>query len=182
LPTIEEDADPWARERAQREFGVDALTRLDVSSDTVVLHGDLDEIPTAVVARNVRPRGMVAFGQRGHFWSCRWLYPQEWRGTVATTVDKLRSFNLMRDSRNSAAVVHNAGWHLSWLGGPEVAMAKVGSFCHPEVRDRIVNGLAGDVFLRDGVHVDGVKMLRCDIDESFPRYVFEGRCPESWLL
>lgn len=181
LPTAEQDPDPWARERAQREFAAEALVALGAHNDDVVLHGDLDEIPTALVARNVRPRGMVALEQRAHFWAVDWLWPQPWRGTVATTAGNLKSFNTMRDSRNYAAAIHDAGWHLSWLGGPDVAMEKVGAFCHPEVRDRIVNGLAADTFLREGIHVDGVKMLPVDVDATWPRYVYERRCPENWF-
>lgn len=182
LPKVKDFPDPWARERAQREHALEGLRFYTAQHEEVILHGDLDEIPTALVARNVRPRGMVAFEQRGHFWSCRWQYPIPWRGTVATTARQFKSFNAMRDARNFASPLHDAGWHLSWLGGPEVAKRKVGSFCHPEVLDRIELGLESDLFLKRGIHVDGVQMQRVEIDDSFPRYVREGRCPESWLL
>jgi len=147
-----------------------------------VMHGDVDEIPTVLVVRNLRPQGIVGMAQRGHFWSCRWLYPVPWSGTVACRVRDVQSFARLRDARTAVKSLPDAGWHLSWLGGPEIALAKVGSFCHPEVRDRIVAGLADNRFFEEGVHVDGVKMLRCDIDRSLPRYVYEGRCPESWTL
>jgi beta-1,4-mannosyl-glycoprotein beta-1,4-N-acetylglucosaminyltransferase len=180
LPTVADNPDPWAREHAQREHAATGLT--GASGDDVVLHGDLDEIPTVVAVRNVRPTGMIAFEQRGHFWSCRWLYGLPWFGTVAARAKNIRSFGAMRDTRNIAPSIPGAGWHLSWLGGPEVALRKVGNFCHPEVEDRIVSGLATNRFLVEGYHVDGVKMTRCEIDASFPRYVREGRCPESWLI
>jgi hypothetical protein len=180
LPSAVDAPDPWAREHAQREHVADALGY--AAADDVVLHGDIDEIPTALVARNIRPQGIVALEQRGHFWSCRWQYPIPWRGTVAGRAGDITSFARMRDARNVAKPLPDAGWHLSWLGGPDIAMAKIGSFCHPEVRDRIIKGLADNQFLRDGVHVDGVKMQRCEIDRTFPRYVYEGRCPDSWTL
>src|SRR5688572_27564099 len=53
LPTASENPDPWAREHAQREFVREAFT--DAEPDDVILHGDLDEIPRDVFARNVRP-------------------------------------------------------------------------------------------------------------------------------
>lgn len=205
LPTADEDGDPWAREHAQREHTWTALADLDLPPTTVILHGDIDEVPSALVARNVRPKGFVAFRQRGHFWSCRWVYPTPWQGTVATTLGNLTllrerlkrqhhpramyegAFGAMRDSRNIAPALSDAGWHLSWLPNGDTsprdsAVAKVGSYCHPEVTERIITGLDSERFLRHGIHVDGVKMTRCEIDDSFPRYVREGRCPESWLL
>jgi beta-1,4-mannosyl-glycoprotein beta-1,4-N-acetylglucosaminyltransferase len=180
LPTFADDPDPWAREHAQREFCPQGMA--DAAFDDVVLHGDIDEIPTVVVTRNIGLRGFVSFTQRGHFWSLRWEYPQPWFGTVAGRARDVRSFGAMRDTRNVARKIPNAGWHLSWLGGADAALTKVGSFCHPEVRDRIVDGLEADRFLRDGVHVDGQVMARCEIDSTFPRWIRDGHCPESWLV
>jgi hypothetical protein len=187
LPTVAASPDPWSREHAQREFVGVGLHRIDAPSDAVVMHGDVDEIPTRVAARNLRPSGLTSLAQRGHFWSCKWLYPMPWMGTVAGRLGSIQSFGAMRDTRNIAPSIPNAGWHLSWMpkagmSVEEAALAKVGSYCHPEVTDRIVSGLATNRFLVDGVHVDGVKMTRCEIDASFPRYVREGRCPESWLI
>lgn len=181
LPTMADNPDPWAREIAQREWAREGLK--DAESHDVVLHGDVDEIPTAVVARNIKPRDRyIALEQRGHFWSLRWLYPIPWCGTVAAEAGRITSFGAMRDQRNTAMKIQAAGWHLSWLGGQARALKKVDSFCHPEVEDRIRNGLTSDQFLTDGVHVDGVKMIRCQINESFPKWVRDGKHPKDWEL
>lgn len=197
LPTAEEDADPWAREHAQREYVWTALEQLDPPDNTIIWHGDLDEFPTPLVCRNVRPKGFVANRQRGHFWAVDYLYPPGWQGSVASTLGNLRAlrarlkeqrvprswyegaFGAMRDSRNMAPQIEG-GWHFSWMGGPDVAMAKVGSFCHPEVEERIVSGLASDRFYKDGIHVDGVQMVPVEVDESWPRWIYERKCPDSW--
>lgn len=185
LPTTGDDPDPWAREHAQREWFRAGL--VDAQPDDVVLQSDIDEIPSAVAARNVKPRGFVAFEQRGHFWSLRWQYPHTWQGTVAGRLRDITSFGQMRDLRNLTPVrIPHAGWHLSWLPSGDLtsadaAVRKVGSYCHPEVTDRILAGLASDRFLVDGVHVDGVQMTRCEVDHTFPKWIREGRCPESWL-
>lgn len=180
LPTLAQDPDAWAREHAQREHVATGLLEVGAQSDWVILHGDLDEIPKAVVVRNLRPSGYVSLAQRGHFWSLRWQYPIAWHGTVAARLGHVDSFGAMRDRRNFAPKLPDAGWHLSWLGTPEQAMKKVGSFCHPEVEDRIVTGLASNSFLEAGVHVDGVKMLRVEIDHTFPKWIRDGKHPESW--
>lgn len=189
MPSKAQDNDPWAREHAQREFIARGLAKLDLCDSDVILQSDVDEIPRALHARNVRPQGFWSFAQRGHFFAIDWLYPHPWYGTVAATVGHLnkfpadRRFSYMRDVRMTAlnpSHLTDAGWHLSWLGGAEAAVAKVGSYCHPEVTDRILDGLATDRFLRHGIHVDGVKMRPVDVDESWPKWIVAGNAPANW--
>lgn len=209
LPTVEDDDDPWARELAQRGFVFDGLDQLDLHADDIILHGDIDEIPTALHVRNVRPQAgwFVSFEQRMHCFAVDWLHPDPWYGTVAArweTVrnlgDNVNAFARMRDRRNRhlwepghpdgswvewrnnpAHVLRDAGWHLSWLGGQEAAFKKLRSFCHPEVADRIEEGLTVDLFMREGWHVDGRKMRPVEIDESWPRWIREGHAPQAWF-
>lgn len=186
LPTVADDPDPWARELAQREWILAGLHQAGATDGDVLLQSDVDEIPHPLVVRNVRPHGgPVAFQQRGHFWAVDWLYPEPWMGTVATYVGDIPSLGpspmgRMRSLRNLVKSLPNAGWHLSWLGGRERAMHKVGSFCHPEVEDRIVRGLDDDTFLRHGWHVDGKRMLPVDVNRTWPRWIWEGHAPASW--
>jgi beta-1,4-mannosyl-glycoprotein beta-1,4-N-acetylglucosaminyltransferase len=205
LPTVEQAPSAWAREHAQRDWiagGIDEVSQITpVLSSDIVLQSDVDEVPRAVYARNVRPTGLTAFGQRGHFWAVDWFYPEQWHGTVAGTLDTIMTrcgrnpFSWMRDSRNgmpppdpsitvtSTCPPHmqDAGWHLSWLGGPERTSKKLSEFCHPEAEVEIAEGLADeDRFYREGVHVDGLKMLPVDVDEEWPRWIVEGHAPSSW--
>lgn len=192
LPTMNDNPDPWAREHAQREHIATALAQLDLGDRDIVMQSDVDEIPQAIVARNIRPGdGFVALGQRGHFWAVDWLYPHVWKGTVVGTPASIKRlhrshpFGSMRDMRNTAPCpdhLLDAGWHFSWLGGPERATKKVNSFCHPEVLDRIEGGIAADnYFWREGFHVDGVKMQPVEVDDEWPRWIVEGNAPESWM-
>jgi hypothetical protein len=95
----------------------------------------------------------------------------------------VKSFGAMRDARNlTPKRLENAGWHLSWLGGGEQNLKKLGAFCHPEVADSIHYGLEGEnKFLRDGVHVDGTKMVAVDVDRTWPKWVYERKCPANWF-
>jgi beta-1,4-mannosyl-glycoprotein beta-1,4-N-acetylglucosaminyltransferase len=209
LPTIDDDPDPWARELAQRGYVFDGLAQIpDLADDDIILHGDVDEIPTALHARNVRPQPgwFVSFGQRMHSFAVDWLHPDEWYGTTAArwaTVrelgDNVNAFARMRDRRNRHLwepghpdgswafwknnpehVLHNAGWHLSWLGGQEAAFKKLRSFCHPEVADKIEEGLTADVFIREGWHVDGRKMKPVEVDHTWPKWIVDGNAPANW--
>ena len=185
LPTAKDNPDPWAREHAQREWARAGL--VDAAPTDVVLHGDVDEIPTVVAARNVRPGGnYVAMAQVGLFWSLRWRYPEPWYGTVAAQVNRIGSFGALRDTRNNAIVkIPDAGWHLSWLPKNGMTSArsaheKVKTFCHPEVADQINEGTREDHFVKSGIHVDGLVMDR--VDGPWPKWVRDGNAPESWFL
>lgn len=209
LPTTEHDADPWAREWAQREWVWQGLAQVpNLSADDVVLHGDVDEIVHPLYARNVRPkpRQFVAFGQRLHCFAVDWQHPDEWGGTVAVTVETAMAcgrrdlsighpgaWQIVRNQRNGLISgnfpdpqhwrwqgMADAGWHFSWLGGKAATLAKVGSFCHPEIADRTLAGLEADRFLREGFHVDGRRMIPVEVDDTWPAYIYERRCPESW--
>lgn len=199
MPSIEQDNDPWAREHAQREYIRRGLATLDLVDTDVIMQSDVDEIPKVMQVRTLagmakagRLDRTIVFGQRGHFWCVDWLHPIVWQGTTAMSWRALRRLSTvttwpyahMRDQRMTAETppgFGDAGWHLSWLGGAEVAMAKVGSFCHPEVRERIVAGLESDVFLRDGWHVDGEKMTPADVDQTWPKWIADGKAPAAWF-
>jgi hypothetical protein len=192
LPTPADDEWEWAREHAQREWIGRALIILGAQPDDILMQSDADEIPTALAARNVNPRGdeKIPFHQRGHFWAIDWLYPPGWNGTVACRVGALPSFTrdragcfaAMRDSRNnpSPKQILAGGWHFSWLGTHEDRMAKVRSFCHPEVEHRIVTN--ADRYYRDGVHVDDIKLEPVDVDHTWPKWMQDpANVPECWL-
>lgn len=192
LPTAAEDGDPWARELAQRESALLALSDIDkrhpLDFDDIILHGDVDEVCRALHTRNVRPRnGFVSFEQRLHCFAVDWLHPEPWGGTVAGTMRQVMAlgenpFRKMRNTRNGNEVIlADAGWHFSWLGGQEAAKRKLGSFCHPEIAERTGYGLTTDLYLREGFHVDGRRMAPVDVDDSWPAFIYERRCPEVWF-
>ena len=184
LPSAAEHPNAWTRELAQREYIVPELGKIGVGLDDVILHGDVDEIPRAVVARNVRPRGYVTLLQRGHFWAVDWLYPPGWEGTVCARVRDIDSFGNMRNTRRQnpeRQCIPDAGWHFSWMGGDEAQRVKVNAFCHPETIGSITECIdRGNLFMAEGFHSDGVKMEPVDVDKSWPAFVHERRCPESW--
>jgi DNA-binding transcriptional ArsR family regulator len=77
--------------------------------------------------------------------------------------------------------LRDAGWHFSWLGGQKAALAKLGSFCHPEVAERTLHGLKSDRYLREGMHLDGRIMKPVDVNDEWPAYIVERRCPTEWF-
>lgn len=184
LPTVGGPNPAWSREIGQREHLAEGLAPLDLGPDDIIIHGDVDEIPRAVVARNIRPKGYVTLLQRGHFWAVDWLYPPGWEGTVCARVRDISCFGDMRNTRRQnpeRQCIPDAGWHFSWLGGDDANRVKVNAFCHPETTANITDVIdRGNKFLTDGWHSDGVKLEPVDVDDGWPAYIRERRCPESW--
>ena len=191
LPSAKDDPDPWARELSQREHIATGLAEIGVADTDVVMQSDVDEIPRALYVRNVRPGGrFIPFPMRFHCWAVDWLHPSTWWGTVATTPAMLKKvggapFGHMRTLRNQLPPLpgwQDCGWHFTWLGTADDAARKVNSFCHPEVEQRIRGSIANDnYYWREGYHVDGYKCAPVDVDDSWPRWIVEGRCPEYWF-
>lgn len=179
LPSAVEHPDPWSREHAQREHLRDGLH--DASPDDVVLHGDLDEIPTEVFVRNVRPHRFVTAGMRFHPFAVDWLHPEMWPGTVAGYVRDITSFSAMRDARLSGQAIPYSGWHFSWVGGQAYQRSKLGAFCHPEVAAWSKDHIDRDDFYRHGYHVDGTRLEAVEVDGDWPRWIRDLRCPEHWF-
>lgn len=180
LPTVAEFPDPWAREHGQREWISRGL--FDADGDDVIVQSDVDEIPNPLVMRWLKPNGMVALEQRMCCFAVDWLHPKPWYGPVASRVRHITQFGPMRDARNIAPPLPNGGWHFSWLGGDEANLKKLNSFCHPEVADRIYAGLTagGNRFREDGYHVDLERMEPVDVDETWPKWIVERKCPDVW--
>lgn len=182
LPTFAENPDAWSRENAQREWAGKGLIDAGAEDDDIVLHGDLDEIPRPVAVRNVNPRGgYVGFEMACYSMAVDWQHPENWRGTVACQARYVSVFSKMRDARNVVPALPNAGWHLGWLGGREAQLTKLGSFCHPEIRDRTLEGIEANLFLSEGYHVDGRKLTPVEVDVTFPRWIRDGKAPASWF-
>lgn len=184
LPTVREFPDPWAREHAQREHCWRGLKDGDAQPDDIVLHGDVDEIPTVLATKFVRPRGIVRFRQTLYCFAIDWQHPEPWWGTVAARVRDVGKFADLRTARCALLPeLPDAGWHFSWLGGADEARKKMDSFCHPEVKalgwyDRL------DECYRTGRHIDngktGTELLPVDVDETYPRWIREGNAPRAW--
>ena len=176
---LPDSPDAWDREHAQREWVAEALT--DADPDDVVLHGDLDEIPTDTFARNVKPRGFVAAGQRFHCFAVDWLHPMVWPGTVAGHVRHISTFAAMRSARLTVQIIPRSGWHFSWVGGHAYTIEKTRTFCHPEVLDWSAEALDRGDFYTHGYHVDGQRLDAVEVDRTWPRWIAERRCPDDWF-
>jgi hypothetical protein len=184
-------ADPWVRERHQRDF---ALRGLGGSSpEDVVIVADLDELlfpevlkltPSPFLGCVVR----LLYGtvdREGHPGVMPVLAR---RGSVA-------SLNQVREGREFYPRVEGAGWHLSWFGGPDVVRVKAESFSHTEAVPVVCgpSGIAEKMWSEGWTDPSGARAVDVEIDGAWPKWVWrswdpaakrrrpEGPAPASWF-
>ena len=136
---------------------------------------------------------VVSARMRTCLFSADWMVPQEHLPPtcVAATVKWLRlqaakgrGLGEVRDRRSDYPVLADGGWHFSWFGGPGKQREKLlNSTCHVELLGTAEGDLiASGERWRTGRHGEGhLPVVSVDVDETWPRYIFERRCPENWF-
>jgi len=181
--------DPRAREHEHRERIRTGLDRSRASDDDVIIQSDADEIPRrSSIEEIIRSLSsgdarFVALEQAPHYFAVDWLYPNRCEmAPVAGRLGIIESFWAMRISSIGAPLVQNAGWHFSWLGGRGAHVKKIEAIYEgPEITGYARPMIEAERNWREGIHINGVKMFPVDVDDTFPAFIKEKRCPENWF-
>lgn len=180
----------WNIEIFQRNAIKKAVEELSVPDDSIVLIGDVDEIPSREALKyaidiNACEDSPVVFRQSMFYYNLKFLRKEMWHGTIMTTAKELMHIGpqSLRDQRNSLPkAIANGGWHLSFFGGRERIRNKVESFSHQELnKEEFKNDqhiahcieTGEDLFDRD-IPVMTVKR------EQFPKYFQDFSNQEWW--
>lgn len=130
--------EPWDREKQLRDC-VMPLLRFYAKPGDLVLIADVDEVPAPAVleAPVMEPRTLL---MRDIAVTLSRAWPSRQPTSVLVPWPMAQgSLSGMRASRHEFPVTDHAGWHLSWLGGPEAVEKKLAMHCHTraELDDRI---------------------------------------------
>jgi hypothetical protein len=187
---------PWHREHAQREHAWVGLGAAE--DDDIVLLCDVDEIPSETAYYLQGMKEMHALSMRLSMFAVDWVCPAETRIAVAGPRSALRvPLWQARDNgpRSAMPNLYGMGWHFTWLGGPDAIRHKAEQFCHLELRDMILRSNEQGLLYEQGMSWHGelgsyavypplapeCAMVPAAIDGTWPRYIRERRCPESWF-
>lgn len=127
----------WKMENFQRNCIKRGLNGLSLDPTDVVMISDVDEIPKPeLVAQAAAMDGanLLAFDMSFHAYYANLVSPKKgWIGTVMTKMETLNVIEPqdIRNMKDQAPRIDNAGWHLSWMGGWEKAYAKLLSCIEP---------------------------------------------------
>ena len=196
--------DPWEREIISREVIGIGLQQAGVEPDDIIMLSDVDEIPRPEHVNEHMYNG-VAYEMRQHMFSANWLHPEPWYGTVVQRYEQIDGFQNLHNMRGSWwPKVRDGGWHLTYLGGPDAVRSKVAAYSHAEdlaaPMEKWLEGGHIDAGLALPVDSNGMVLPKDDatgkhdpeyllcrqqtympIDDSYPKWIREGKCPESWL-
>lgn len=170
----------WRLENDQRNAISEGLSA--ATPNDIIMISDVDEIPNTSSIKQLK-RALFfskkrAFSQQLHlyFVNCFALgKDQNWVGTVACKMKYLKTPQDLRNNRHLYKLVHNGGWHLSYLGGLENIIKKIESFAHTEFnqdkfkrKDEIMLKIKSgkDIYDRDGHSTQLVDPEKIKMDEQ----------------
>ena len=183
------DPNPWVREHVQRDAAWLAILKAGAQDEDIVLITDADEIPSLSALAWEGP-GAVTLFMKTTLYAVDWLVPPSYPlhpSAVAATVGYLRQhggqLGAVRDGRYSLPVITDGGWHFSWLGGPERQREKLESAtCHLELLNHPEAELIrSGARYRDGASGGGIPVIPVDVDETWPQWIRERKCPPEWF-
>lgn len=135
---------PWDRESAQREALAAAIGDV-ADADDVVLVGDVDELPRPGLLKSLIDHGLDAprllhMDYRQYY--LNWKMPHVW--DVGPILFRWRqrahpALKVMFGDRDidpytlNVDVEPDAGWHVTFLGGPDAVRRKLGDYSHTEL-------------------------------------------------
>ncbi len=178
--------DPWGREHESREWVRDGMG--NAGPEDVVIHGDVDEIPMASALDAVSGvRSKSKFRSRCAVFAVDWELPWPWSAPSVARYSTIDSFTWLRE-HDSFTYLDAPAWHLSSIGGPDAIALKAKSFSHTEAAAMIqARNQAGELYEQgifwgtQGGAEGRTQLIAREVDESWPRWIHEKRCPSIWF-
>ena len=181
---LESITEPWAREHAQRDQARKAFAWL-AHPDDLILIADVDEIPSDKALAWRGDYGVAALRQRIFHSAVDWEYPQPLLTSVIARWKHVarRTLGEVRDSRYGLPVIEDAGWHFAWTGSQRRREEKLAyATCHLEMPAAEWEAIrSGATYERGEHHASDSQVKGVDVDETWPAWIRERKCPPNWF-
>jgi len=174
---------PWEQESYQRECIRLGLDRAGAKDDDLLILGDIDEFPRVEVIRRIvedddlssRLVGL-SYTIYAFFLNYKLYSPFIRPLTMPVGLGRALGLNLsrqllVRTFPFPVPIIHDAGWHFTWLGGVDAVWTKLQNFCHLELLDgELTKESLREKFARGDFSIlqMGVAGKFVPIDERFP--------------
>jgi hypothetical protein len=188
LPSAQQTANHWERERPQRDAAM-AVLEAQAKPEDLILNMDIDEVPSLTTLL-CETNQILGLRLSNHLFAVDWFAELGVMGTLIPVhcLDFSRQpseiagawrggLSWIREHRPDYPVLENAGHHFSWVGGVAEYISKDQRSPHTEhSAERMAAGQPERAYCEGGGG-----QVACEADETYPRYIRERRCPPSWF-
>lgn len=185
-----EPGEAWAREHSSRMASHRGLAMAGARDGDIVLHGDVDEIPSREVIASLREHAdeitPCKLSLRFFMFAVDWEVPWRWNAPSVMRFGQLDDFTRLRETGWGTWPYGDAhGWHLTWLGGEAAAREKVHAFAHREAIYETEQGLAAGKYYTEGVWWPGAgrphetQFNAVEVDDSWPEWIYRSWDPSG---
>lgn len=180
-----DDGTAWEKEAYQRNA---IMSLLDgASDDDIVIISDADEIPRKEAVERYEPyMGIASLSMDLYYY-----YLNLCSGKQVWRMPKILTYGMLKNSTpneirncNAQTIINDGGWHFSYLGGVDAIKNKISSYSHTEYNTEqftskdFIDGKINDMeFL-----FDDKKLTLTEIDETYPRCIFNSQSKYSHLI
>lgn len=167
--------DPWVKEQFQRNAIARGIPK-DAKDTDLLIVADVDEIPKAETVAKALPISSPKALDMGAYSGYLNVLWGGWSHAKICPVATLRTSDPQTIRHQGHDHIQDAGWHFSYLGGPERVCEKLTAFAHQEPSVQKYNNLGAmrEAF-KAGAGVFGGVNTYLELDGRFPKYVLENR-------
>jgi beta-1,4-mannosyl-glycoprotein beta-1,4-N-acetylglucosaminyltransferase len=171
------DANPWKRERIQRNAILAGLELCEPDPDDVIIISDVDEVPRASVVGNYGEPVQLDVLQ--YFWKLNWQVPQHCNQGARPVMCAYKDLDKTPQEMRASTMrrIPYGGWHFSFLNSVENTQKKIEAFAHQEYNEVEYKERAKVLErIRDGIDpFDRFPLKHVDIDHSYPMWVLNNQ-------
>ena len=183
-------------EQHQRNNLINGIKNAD-SEDYIIL-SDTDEIPDMSKFKKIKKnKKYIAFSQKMFMYKLNLQNLNE-SGWIGSKITKKKYLYSMQDLRNlkfknypfwrfdkKALQIIEGGWHFSFLKTPQQILKKIKSFSHGEFNDSNLSEkeIEKKIYQNKDIFSRGFNLQKINIDETFPKYIYENKSKLSkWII
>jgi beta-1,4-mannosyl-glycoprotein beta-1,4-N-acetylglucosaminyltransferase len=178
------------------------INRFNLTTEDIVIHGDLDEIPRLEILKNIiesnstfeKPYTLMIDSRqlcldlelveerhgriRGNFPGSIILKGEHLKNNKLYWLRQIRANPIVNDKdyKDTFNLLDNAGWHFSYCAGLDRTIDKFKFFCHAEEMHNCIKdkeGLINCIKNRHSFNPERTKMIQVNLDDkNIPEYVF----------
>jgi beta-1,4-mannosyl-glycoprotein beta-1,4-N-acetylglucosaminyltransferase len=172
----------WLKEFYQKECIKKPLVELN--DDDICFIGDLDEIWNSDQIYNIDDNSIYKLRQIPYTGYMNMKSSEPWAGTILTKYKNVKNtcLNHLRTPwRTPYKFIDNAGWHFTFMGGPERVKTKLESYGHQEYNnDQVKNQI--EERLNNNLELLGRSFILTKDEESLPQYLKDNKDKYNYLF